>query len=174
MSLQTPSPPTDVNCPRDVSRKKRGIPANTRVMKYGMRKAPACVDQHGDGSSKHVWKTVIYIVINRFSCEEMGGIVLDVADVSINSHHQPSAELREWNIGVILKKKCYHIDVTQKRQLVTSWMFNSDKLRFILFMSAWKKTKNLNAAFNIVIKQHNKTYPFPQLAAARGSNLLLL
>lgn len=86
MSLQTPSPPTDVNCPRDVSRKKRGIPANTRVMKYGMRKAPACADQHGDGSSKHVWKTVIYIIINRFSHEEMGGIVLNVADVSINSH----------------------------------------------------------------------------------------
>lgn len=41
MSFQTPSPPTDVNCPRDVSRKKSGIPANTSVRKYGIRKAPA-------------------------------------------------------------------------------------------------------------------------------------
>lgn len=41
MSFHTPRPPTDVNCPRDVSRKKRGIPANTSVMKYGIRKAPA-------------------------------------------------------------------------------------------------------------------------------------
>lgn len=41
MSFHTPRPPTDVNCPREVSRKKRGIPANTSVMKYGIRKAPA-------------------------------------------------------------------------------------------------------------------------------------
>lgn len=40
MSFHTPSPPTEVNCPRDVSRRKRGIPANTRVRKYGIRKAP--------------------------------------------------------------------------------------------------------------------------------------
>lgn len=43
MSFQTPRPPTDVNCPRDVSRKKSGIPANTSVRKYGIRKAPAKV-----------------------------------------------------------------------------------------------------------------------------------
>lgn len=40
-----------------------------------------CMDQHREGSSKHVWKTVIYIVINRFSREEMGGIILNVAEV---------------------------------------------------------------------------------------------
>lgn len=40
ISLHTPSPPTEVNCPSDVSRKKSGIPANTRVIKYGIRKAP--------------------------------------------------------------------------------------------------------------------------------------
>lgn len=45
-SFHTPSPPTEVNCPKDVSRKKSGIPANTRVIKYGMRKAPdASTDQ---------------------------------------------------------------------------------------------------------------------------------
>lgn len=44
-SLHTPSPPTEVNCPKDVSKKKRGIPANTRVMKYGMRKAPDAPSQ---------------------------------------------------------------------------------------------------------------------------------
>lgn len=39
-SFHTPSPPTEVNCPREVSKRKRGIPANTRVKKYGIRKAP--------------------------------------------------------------------------------------------------------------------------------------
>ena len=39
-SFHTPRPPTEVNWPRAVSRKKSGIPANTSVRKYGIRKAP--------------------------------------------------------------------------------------------------------------------------------------
>lgn len=48
MSFQTPSPPTDVNCPRDVSRKNSGIPANTSVRKYGIRKAPSQIWDRDD------------------------------------------------------------------------------------------------------------------------------
>ena len=38
--FHTPSPPIPKNCPRDVSRKKVGIPAPIRHNKYGTRKAP--------------------------------------------------------------------------------------------------------------------------------------
>lgn len=38
--FHTPSPPIPKNCPRDVSRKKVGIPAPSRHNKYGTRKAP--------------------------------------------------------------------------------------------------------------------------------------
>ncbi|KAG9337294.1 hypothetical protein JZ751_028862 [Albula glossodonta] len=40
MSFHTPRPPTEVYWPRAVSSRKSGIPANTRVRKYGIRKAP--------------------------------------------------------------------------------------------------------------------------------------
>lgn len=40
INFHTPSPPTDVYCPNAVSNRNSGIPANTRVVKYGMRKAP--------------------------------------------------------------------------------------------------------------------------------------
>lgn len=53
MSFQTPRPPTDVNCPRDVSRKKSGIPANTSVRKYGIRKAPAKIQERRKKIHRH-------------------------------------------------------------------------------------------------------------------------
>ena len=38
--LQQVIPPSLVNCPRAVSRKKTGIPQANRKMRYGMKKAP--------------------------------------------------------------------------------------------------------------------------------------
>ena len=35
-----PRPPKLINCPNAVSKKKSGIPQNTSVNPYGMRKAP--------------------------------------------------------------------------------------------------------------------------------------
>lgn len=40
INFHTPNPPTDVYCPNAVSSRNSGIPAKTRVVKYGMRKAP--------------------------------------------------------------------------------------------------------------------------------------
>lgn len=61
MSFQTPRPPTDVNCPRDVSRKKSGMPANTSVRKYGIRKAPAKIREREETKKPHHQVDVLHL-----------------------------------------------------------------------------------------------------------------
>ena len=41
LTFQIAMGPRDANCPKESSRKKRGIPTMASMMKYGMRKAPA-------------------------------------------------------------------------------------------------------------------------------------
>jgi len=38
--FQTSTPATPINCPSDISRKKRGIPPITRKITYGIRNDP--------------------------------------------------------------------------------------------------------------------------------------
>ncbi len=49
LTFQTPRHPREVNCPKESSRKNKGMPQNTSMMKYGNMKAPVihkCLQLH--------------------------------------------------------------------------------------------------------------------------------
>lgn len=56
--LQHVMPPSLVNCPKAVSRKKTGIPQQIKKTTYGMRKAPTSKHCGGIGYSEHSSLTI--------------------------------------------------------------------------------------------------------------------